>query len=252
MISEELLKENHEICLELLDKFMEVCEKYKISYYLTEGSALGAIRHKGFIPWDINVDVHLDIEGFKKLDEAMKKEDLGDIIWCRPPYRICSLLKRKDSSSIKTDPNIDISIMGFIPNNAIGRWFFTNFAFINIKMFKLKNTNVNRKFPYNFLKVFSSIFPDSFYFNNLKLLQKLSPKKEREYMSALTPSFYGASELIKTSWIGDSPTYVDFEGRKVPTFQDSHSYLTHRYGDYMKPKVWESKGEYDGCFYDRK
>lgn len=251
MISEELLKENHDICLQLLDKFMEVCDKYHITYYLTEGSILGAVRHKGFIPWDINVDVHLDIDEFYKLDKAMKSEDLGDLIWCRPPYRICALLKRNDSDTKFTDPNIDISIMGYVPNNPVGRWCFMMFAFINIKMFKLKNTDVKRKFPYNILKAFSSLFPDSFYFGNLKLLEKWSSKKKKKYKSALTPSFYGDSELIETAWFGDGPTLVDFEGRKVPSFQDTHGYLSHRYGDYMKPKVWESKGEYDGCFYDR-
>lgn len=251
MISEELLKENHDICLQLLDKFIEVCNKYHITYYLTEGSALGAVRHQGFIPWDINVDVHLDIDEFKKLDNAMKSEDLGDLIWCRPPYRICALLKRYDSDSKFTDPNIDISIMGFVPNNSILRWLFMMFAFLNIKMFKLKNTDVKRKFPYNILKIISSFFPDSFYFGNLKVLEKLSSKMKTKYKSALTPSFYGNSELIMSSWIGESPRIVSFEGRNVPTFQDIHGYLTLRYGDYMKPKVWESKGEYDGCFYDR-
>ena len=53
------LKSNHEICLELLDKFLEIAEKHKIEYYMAFGSCLGAVRHQGFIPWDINIDILL-------------------------------------------------------------------------------------------------------------------------------------------------------------------------------------------------
>ena len=75
MLSEELIKQNHEICLELLDKFIEVCNDNNITYYISEGSAIGVMRHHGFIPWDINVDVIMTVEEFNKLDVIMKKLD---------------------------------------------------------------------------------------------------------------------------------------------------------------------------------
>ena len=52
MLSEQEIKANHEICLELLDKFIEVCEKKEINYYMAFGSCLGTIRHHGYIPWE--------------------------------------------------------------------------------------------------------------------------------------------------------------------------------------------------------
>ena len=43
--------------LNLLSVFVSICESEKLRYYLVEGSMLGAIRHKGFIPWDDDIDV---------------------------------------------------------------------------------------------------------------------------------------------------------------------------------------------------
>ena len=248
---EKQIAENHEICLELLDKFLEICNKYNITYYLTEGSALGTVRHKGFIPWDYNIDVHLDVAEFKRLDDVMAKEDLGDLRWYRPPFRIIPYLMRKDSFDYHIKPNIDITVMGNAPDNALLRWFFMNVAFLNIKMFKLKNTEVKRPFPYSMLRLFTKIIPDCFFFSILDWLEKRDQKRNTIYKTALTPSFYGKSELIKKEWIGDTPVYGVFEGRKVRVMANNHAYLTSRYGDYMKPVVWENKGEYSGCFYDR-
>ena len=251
MLSEELIKQNHEICLELLDKFIEVCNDNNITYYISEGSAIGVMRHHGFIPWDINVDVIMTVEEFNKLDVIMKKLDLGDMIWDAPGGRICPMLLKKDSDEYKVKPNIDVGIYGKAPDNRILRKIVVNISFFNIKMFKLKNTDVTRKFPYNFLKIIASIFPNKFYYKILDWLKNMDQSKQTKYMMALTPSFFGDVELMESAWFGNSATYGDFEGRKVRIVEKCHEYLTHRYGDYMTPVVWEGKGDNTGCFYDR-
>lgn len=63
--------------LDLLVFFHNVCEKYEIPYYITSGTLLGAIRHKGFIPWDDDIDVAMARRDYNKFYRVVKKE-LGE------------------------------------------------------------------------------------------------------------------------------------------------------------------------------
>ncbi len=60
--------------LDLLAKFDEVCSKHAIQYVALWGTALGAVRHNGFIPWDDDIDVGMDRENYDKLCAIAPKE----------------------------------------------------------------------------------------------------------------------------------------------------------------------------------
>lgn len=246
MIEEKELQLNHTICLELLDKFLEICNRYSINYYMAFGSCLGAVRHKGFIPWDINIDVLMLFEDFLKLDKAMKKENLGNYVWCCPEgsARMFPLLMRKDSWEFDSKPNIDVSIYANAPNGKIARFFSRKKLYFNIKMYKLKNTNIKRSFPYNLLKKLASLFSNRHYLNVVyKMAQKWKDRNSSQLM-VLLPSVKDDREHLEKRWIGDNNHYLTFEGRRVKVIENTHDYLTMRYGNYMKPKVWEDKGKY--------
>jgi|AGTN01.3.fsa_nt_gi LPS biosynthesis protein len=59
---------------ELLKEFRDVCEKNNLRYYLTGGTLLGAVRHKGFIPWDDDIDVAMPRIDYLKFLKIYKRE----------------------------------------------------------------------------------------------------------------------------------------------------------------------------------
>lgn len=61
------LTAHQKLLLEMLKDFDSVCKKHHISYQLFAGTALGAVRHHGFIPWDDDVDVILMRSEYERL-----------------------------------------------------------------------------------------------------------------------------------------------------------------------------------------
>ena len=60
--------------LDLLRKFISVCEKYDLKYFADSGTLLGAVRHKGFIPWDDDIDIVMPRDDYDKLIAVAKQE----------------------------------------------------------------------------------------------------------------------------------------------------------------------------------
>ena len=64
--------------LTLLKEFDAICKKHNITYYLEGGSLLGAVRHKGFLPWDDDIDLSITRDNFQKLLSVIDQELPGN------------------------------------------------------------------------------------------------------------------------------------------------------------------------------
>ena len=68
------LKHLQSVILMIAKDVDKLCRKNNIKYFLLGGSAIGAIRHKGFIPWDDDLDIVMDDENYEKFINICKKE----------------------------------------------------------------------------------------------------------------------------------------------------------------------------------
>lgn len=94
----------HEIMLATLKAVDQVCRKHGLTYFLIDGTLLGAIRHQGFIPWDDDVDIAMPRGDYEKF-EALAQQELGEDYFVQTPrtdphYRLFYIpLKVRDNHS---------------------------------------------------------------------------------------------------------------------------------------------------------
>ena len=74
VLTDNELKQMHKIQLNMLIEFDKVCRNNNIKYILDAGTLLGAIRHKGFIPWDDDIDVRMLRDDYEKFCVVANKE----------------------------------------------------------------------------------------------------------------------------------------------------------------------------------
>ena len=75
--NQETLRKLQKTELEILKDFIKICKKYNLTYFATGGTAIGALRHQGFIPWDDDIDVCMLRKDYERFMEVAPKE-MGD------------------------------------------------------------------------------------------------------------------------------------------------------------------------------
>lgn len=74
----EIMDRIHKCSQEILDVFVEICMEHNLKYYLAGGTLLGAVRHKGPIPWDDDIDVYMPRTDFDKFKKLMLERPEGE------------------------------------------------------------------------------------------------------------------------------------------------------------------------------
>ena len=81
MIEPSTLRKAQLIMLDMLVEFDAICKHHNLKYWLDSGSLLGAVRHKGFIPWDDDIDISMPIEDYQQFIKIAPAELSSDIFF---------------------------------------------------------------------------------------------------------------------------------------------------------------------------
>ncbi|ETP72439.1 LPS biosynthesis protein [Lachnospiraceae bacterium JC7] len=242
--------------LDMLVEFDRVCRIHGINYVLFGGSLLGAVRHKGYIPWDDDADIGMLREDYEKFKAHMNEMN-PDICYFQdhetdPEYRWgYGKLRRTNSVYIrvgqehlkcKTGIFVDVFPMDDIPNSLIGQ-IVQDVHCCCLR--KILWSEVAKKNTVGFWKVWYtilSIIPVSIPFRGYEYYAKKSrsdsPNRVRCISFPSTGTLYKKNPIrqrygMPKSWFTDRAEY-DFEGKKLYSSKDFDTVLKYIYGDYMK------------------
>ena len=231
-----LLRRQQLRMLELLVEVDRICRKHGIRYWLSSGTLIGAARHKGFIPWDDDLDIEMLLPDYKRLMKVLPQE-LPDTMALQ---------------SVDTDPN-----------------YFFFYAKVRDRRSHLEESNRYDRvwkergiyidiFPFYKQPLWTHILSEKTQGHVYKIMNRMGEgDKEMWKVRAITrfnrfivhpvlKLFCKLSRARETYGLGipyHDPrhledifplTEMEFEGHMFPVPKDTHKVLTLKYGDYMQ------------------
>ena len=239
--------------LEILLYFDSFCKEHALRYYLAGGTRIGALRNKGFIPWDEDIDVHMPRPDYERITKLWPRyADTKKFSFCRTDrkrnfhHHAASIMDNDTTYIMKRNLNEDIPqgiLMDVIPLDGCPKgWIWQLIQLFWASVFAIYNV---QRLPENqggtLMRAATGLA--------LTLVRKPSlryriwKKAEREmakyefdvspYVKELVAPF--KSMFIRYPGKGFTDCrYVEFEGRSFPVHRYYREYLKNGFGDYLK------------------
>jgi len=245
----------HSIQLEMALEVKRICEKYNIKYSIIAGTLLGAIRHKGFIPWDDDLDIGMLRSEYQKFIEISKKELSNKYFlqtWQTDPGFALPIAKiRKNgtkfveqgssASDLHCGIYIDIFPFDNVPHKKIFQvmqnvmtYIFKRIILVRLKYKLWQDNEILKKFTYYFINFISKLFSVNQIKEFLFKIMTLYNKKETEKVVAFGGAYGYKKESINREWLIEQND-IQFENGRLSAPINFSDYLTYFYGDYMTP-----------------
>lgn len=269
------LEELKSIELDILKDVTRFCDEYNLRYFLCGGTLLGAIRHKGFIPWDDDIDLIMPRKDYEKFFLTYISENgyyFADGITNNPNHWMAAgkvldkrIVVKNNNEKYESSVWIDIFPTDGVPKNKIIRYLhfwhtkIVNYLYLStVTTFSESKHYVDKldKFgelkqsvrtfgKYILIKLFGNMNPSILLRYIDKQVSKY-PISESEQIASQTACQYFMREIVdKKNFLEQVP--VEFEGHKFWGPKGYDEYLTNLYGpNYMElPPVEKRKSRHD-------
>lgn len=251
--------------LEIMKHIDTLCRKHGIVYYIMGGTALGAVRHGGFIPWDDDLDIFMTPTEYKKFKTVFENEKSDTFMlqeWKTTPNYLeyakvrmngTTFIEKQfeDRRDLHQGIYVDIMILHKVPESRfIQKAVYYQSKFVTLYGLSGRNWAPKTKAQALALKALK-ILP-------CKLMAKIAYKniyrydnieKNFKYCYWITPAKF-KNGLFDASFF-ENPVDIPFEDTILLGSKKIKDYLVYRYGDYMKlPDEAAQKAAVHACIYD--
>lgn len=245
--------------LEVYQEVAKICDRHHLRYYLTDGSAIGAVRHHGFIPWDDDFDMSMPRPDYEKFIEYAKTElppHLKFLDWRNTPEigyifgkvqetrrEKVEAVERECGYMLSSGLYVDILPVDGYPMNGVERFWIRAYTSILRALWRarfgvFKNQTARGKMLCFLGWLYALFMPwirkPQDVMRRCENIQKRHKFDESEFTGRASVYLSGLNRPpLPKKWWGEA-VWMDFDGLRVPLPQDFDSYLRFYYGDYMK------------------
>lgn len=239
------------IQLDILQAVHDYCQAHGLNYSLGYGSMIGAVRHKGYIPWDDDIDIMMMRADYEKLVEGFEHPYLKVYDYRRDPNYNYPFVKVADTRTLVVEKNcmkniginIDIFPVDYLYNTEEESQAFIHSLRPLKQKYRMKLLQPTEKNNWKTRMAIrlSKMLVARYDLKDLVKAQYIKinrlPKRNMKYVAMVSGNAYGP-KVEKNFWSSSIfNCYIDlpFEGRKFKCIADYDIYLLAEYGDYMTP-----------------
>lgn len=222
--------------LKMLKDFDHFCREHDVKYSIDGGTLLGAVRHKGFIPWDDDADIMFDRQNYTKFMQLSNQlPDEYEIIgstWVRR-------LTRKDNPYKNEEEDcIDLFVWDNVPSNRL-ILFAKRFLLMLLQGMLKNDIDYSRYSVFNKLRVFVAHvmglpFTVKVKQNLYERISQWGNEKPTPNINIFNAFYHWVAGFSYSRDLMVNITDIDFEDIRLMAVTDADKYLTVCYGDYMK------------------